>query len=230
MRYSNKVEVIAMILLWAAVLIWYDIAFNKHFFAPTTERVHQLSSPQVLMWIPHIGCAQGKADELQRTLQSLPWLKVPTIKQPSEMAAMDPAMAMKPGSELATEAKCGLGVLAEVQDVAKADFIALRSVMARIGVVPTMLEFGGIPHFALKAKVANLACDSCMEAAMGAFIAQKDPRFGTTFKWLDSRRVNAKEHTITAFVRYNSVAHIEEMLRALEHAGFAPESLQIVLQ
>lgn len=222
-RYSNALEIIGMTILWAAAFIWYDNAFNTHMFKPDTYRLLTLSTPQVSLWMPHVGCS-GKAEEVMRALQALPWLV--EIKRAQTIPGADAeGPAKRP-----EEAQCDIGVLANVQDVERVDFMEIERALRPLNVVPTIFEFGGIPHFGLKARLANLTCESCARAALDALTPRRDPRFGVTFKWLDSKRVNIKEQTITAFVRFNNGAHIDEMLWALIQAGLPPLSLHVVLE
>jgi hypothetical protein len=225
MRYSNALEIAAMTLLWAVVLIWYDIAFNQQFFRPDVARVQALSLPQVNLWIQHVGCS-GKAEEVMQALQALPWLSKPELKRAQGVPEADAAgQAKRPEGT-----HCDVGVLANVSQIERADFVEIDNVLRPLNVVPTTVEFGGIPHFALKARLANLTCEPCARVAMDALTPRKDPKFGVTFKWLDSRRVNIKEQTITAFVRFNNTVHIDEMTRALTQAGLPPLSLHVVLE
>ncbi|MGE3538020.1 MAG: hypothetical protein AB7N91_11385 [Candidatus Tectimicrobiota bacterium] len=223
MRYSNSLEIIAMTLLWGAVLIWYDIAFNQHFFQMDATRMRAMASPQVSLWLKHIGCSNRPA-ELQQVLGSIPWLGKVTLRQASSMASEAAGHAPKP-----PETQCDLGLLAEVRDVQQADFVELEQALAQRQIVPSTFEFGGLAHFAVRAQVANL-CSECVQAANEALIPRKDAKLGSTFKWLDSKRVNLKEQTITAFVRFNHEAHLDEISRALEQAGFPLLSLRVVVE
>lgn len=221
MRYSSPLEILSMTLLWAAVLMIYDLTFNKHVFQPKPAEIATLSAPQLSMWLPHIGCT-GKTDDMLQVLQSLPWLSKPTLKQlhdnPSSGAVLRPE-----------ERQCDVGVLASIRSIEQADFVELYRGLQDRHIIPTTIEFGGIPHFALRATLANL-CDVCTRAAMQAVSPRKDQKGGVTFKWLDSKRVNHKDQSLTAFVRFNNEAHVDEMLRALELAGFPPLALRIVIE
>jgi hypothetical protein len=210
MRFSNAKEIIAMALVWALVLIVYDRLFSKHLFAPTAADVAKFTQPQVTMWMSHVGCSRGFAEVLQ-AIKTLPWLGEPEVVE-------DP---MKP---------CGRGVMVHVGDVAEADFMELRQTLNRVGVMPAELEFGGIPHFALRAKVSQLmGCLPCVQAAREAMAPKKDPKMGSTFKWLDSVKVGEEEQAITAYVRYGYGADVGELIRTLDQAGFPPSSIRIVV-
>jgi hypothetical protein len=233
MRYSNALEIIAMTLLWAAVLIGYDRIFNQHLFQPSMAQVQALSTPQVTLWIQNVGCS-GKVEKTLQALRALSWLDMPERQRMPETPGAGTAVHA-PGPPTMS---CDITVLAKVRDVEAADFMAIYNVLRPLDVVPTMVEFGGIPHFALQAEVANLHCEACDRAmldalrrsAAHALAPRKDPQLGETFKWLDSKRVDLQAQTITAFVRFNNVAHVDEMVEALTQAGLPPWSIQVVLE
>ena len=210
MRYSNAKEIVVMALVWALALIAYDQLFSKHLFAPTAADVVKLTHPQVAMWMSHVGCSRG-LDEVLQAIKTLPWLGEPQVMED----------ASKP---------CGRGLSVNVGDVEKADFMELRNTLRGVGVLPAEIEFGGIPHFALRAKVSQLlGCLPCVQAAQEAVSPKKDPKMGSTFKWLDSAKVGEEEQTITAYVRYGYGADIGELIRTLDQAGFPPSSIHIVV-
>ena len=233
MRYSNALEIIIMTLLWAAVLIGYDRSFNQHFFQPNMAQVEALPTPQVDLWIPNVKCS-GKVEGTLQALRTLSWLDNPDLKHvPGTSGTITAA------HEQYLEAKsCDVGVLANVRNVEQADFMAIYDVLRPLEVVPTTVEFGGIPHFALQAKVPNLRCDACDQATMDALrrsavlalSPRKDPKLGETLKWLDSKQVDLNAQTITAFVRFNNGAHVNEMVWALTQAGFPPSSIQVTIE
>jgi hypothetical protein len=210
MRYSNAKEIVAMALVWALVLIVHDRLFSKHLFAPTPAAVAKFTHPQVTMWMNHVGCSGGLAHALQ-AISTLPWLSEPQVVED----------VSKP---------CGRGLRVNVLDVAKADFMELRHTLRNVGVVPAEVESGGIPHFALRATVSQLmGCVPCVQAAREAMAPKKDPKMGSTFKWLDSAKVGEEEQTITAYVRYGYGADVGELIRTLDQAGFSPSSVRIMV-
>ena len=210
MRFSNAKQIIVMALVWAFALIVYDEVFNKHLFAPTPAAVAKFTSPQVAMWMSHVGCSGGLEAVLQ-AISTRPWLGEPRVVED----------VGKP---------CGRGLLVSVVDVAQADFMELGNTLRHVGVVPAEIEFGGIPHFALIAQVSQLTgCLPCKQAALEAVSPKKDPKMGSTFKWLDSAKVGEAEQTITAYVRYGYGADVGELVRTLDQAGFPPSSIRIMV-
>src|SRR5262245_6017975 len=162
MRCSNAKEIVAMTLAWALALIVYDRVLSKHLFAPTPADVVTFTRPQVTMWMSRVGCSGDFADVLQ-AIKTLPWLGEPEVVE----------NASKP---------CGRGLIVNVGDVAKADFMELRITLRNVGVVPADMVFGGIPRFALRATVSQLlGCLPCVQAAQEAMLPKKDPKMGSTF-------------------------------------------------
>ncbi len=207
-RYSNARQIIAMTVAWALILIVTDRVFSKHLLAPSPEALAEFTKPQVRMLIDHVGC-RGTVEDVRQTIAGLTWVGKVEVTPPS------------PSS-------CGRGFVLDVADVRQADFIELTRAIRKAGAVPGEIEFGGVPHFALRAEVSDLVgCPECALAARRAMTPKRDPRLGGTLKWLDSARVSAEERTITAYPRFGYVADVGEMLKTLEHAGFPLTSLRI---
>ena len=218
MRYSNAKEIVAMTLVWALALIVYDKTFSKQLYKPTPERVAQFTTPEVGMLINHVACS-GSTEEVARILKMLPWLGEPKFTEQK-----------KPQHTAFTGGMCALRILVGVRDIGQADFVVLADTLRKISISPAELEFGGIPHFALKAEVPRfIDCPSCVEAAQAAVSPKKDLKVQSTFKWLDSARVDPAEQTITAYARFGYEAHVEELMQALDQAGFPPTSIRIVV-
>ena len=223
MMRARTVQIVVLSIIWALVLISYDRLFSKRLFAPTREQVAALATPTTRVRIEHVACGGG-AEEVKRAIKDIPWLVDPDFEmEPKRRGAGEAAGP-------ARAALCGLTVFAKVKEAEKADFMALTEGLRRLGVSPAELEFGGIPHFALRAEVSlHIQCPSCEQAARNAMIPRIDPKTGGTFKWLDSVRVNREARTITAYVKYNHWAHVGEMARALGRAGFPPSSIRILI-
>lgn len=214
-RYSNAAQIIAMTVAWALILIVSDRVFSKHLFAPSPVALAEFTKPQGRMLIEHVGCS-GALEGVRQAMEGLRW--VGNVQVVGEGHAGTPP----------SPSSCRRGFILEVADVRQADFIELVRVLRKAGAVPGEIEFGGVPHFALRAEVSGLVgCPECAFAARQAMIPKRDPRLGGTLKWLDSARVSAEERTITAYVRFGYVADVGEMLNTLEQAGFPLTSLRI---
>jgi hypothetical protein len=259
MRYSNAGEIIVMTIAWALILLGIDKALNRPAEEAQSAQPQvqmEFSQPQVVMLIRHVGCGE-QYKEVEQALQTLPWLgEIRVQRSASAVSAAGTAPEAQPlphsTAPMQTEQPqepCAVRVLAAVQSIEQVDFMEITRTLRELGIVPTALAFGGIPRFALRAEVSDLSCDTCVQAAKDALMplpvsasyyfsaSTRQPSETdvlrvsklTTFEWLDDRRVNLEENTITAHVLQNHTARVGEMIRALEGAGLLPLSLRIVV-
>jgi hypothetical protein len=260
MRYSNAGEIIVMTIVWAVVLLVIDNTFNQpaEQAQPAQPQAQmEFPRPQVALVVRHVGCSD-QYKEVERALQTLPWLGNIQVQRGESLAQAEgvpqKVVPMPEGVEAVRpeqpEELCTVRVLAAVQSIEQADFMEITRTLRDIGIVPTTLAFGGIPRFALQAKVSDLSCDTCVQAAKDAFTplpvsasyyfstSNKPPTETdvfrvsklTTFKWLDNKSVNPQDNTVTAHVLQNHTARVGEMIRALEGAGLFPLSIRIVVE
>jgi copper chaperone CopZ len=260
MRYSNAGEIIVMTIVWAVVLLVIDNTFNRpaEQAQPAQPQAQmEFPQPQVAMVVRHVGCSD-QYKEVERALQTLPWLRDVQVKRGESLAQAEgvpqKVVPMPEGVEAVRpeqpEELCTVRVLAVVQSIEQVDFMEIPRTLRDIGIVPTTLVFGGIPHFALQAKVSDLSCDTCVQAAKDALTplpvsasyyfsaSNRQPSETdvlrasklTTFTWLGDKLVNSQDNTITAHVLQNHTARVGEMIRALEGAGLLPLSIRIVVE
>ncbi|MEE9150134.1 MAG: hypothetical protein V3U27_22370, partial [Candidatus Tectomicrobia bacterium] len=143
--------------------------------------------------------------------------------------------------EAKTEEPCTTHLTALVQAVQQADFMQLIETLRAIGISPQSLTFGGMPQFALVARVADLSCESCPRAAFNALTplgvsvtyyattnqGKINPSRITSLEWIGSKSLDKEKHTITVTVRSNRTARVDDMIRALKGAGLLPLSVRI---
>ena len=241
MRYSNAWQIIAMTVVWGLILLGVREVLNK----PVEQIQVGFKTPQVSLFIQHVGCNEQYTEVVQ-ALKKLPWLGEPLVRRGQELA-QTPGAPREPVRPAQPEELCAARVQAEVVNVGQADLVELVDTLRDIGIVPALFEFGGLPRFALQAKVPDLSCQSCARAAMDALTplpvsasyyistsVEKGADISaaklTTFRWLEAKNVDIPQHTITASVKQNEVARVGAMLRALEGAGLLPLSLRIMVQ
>jgi hypothetical protein len=223
-----------MTIAWAVVLV----VLSKTFTSTTEDHTRKSpTTPQVTMLLRHVGCNEQSKADVVRALASLPWLDTVAITtgEPEPTSGKEEEGHQDP---------CMAHIVAAVKDVQEADFMQLIKSVSAIGIAPKAIEFGGLAHFTLVAKVSDLSCKSCKRAALDAMTPLKvsvtyyattnqgeiDPAKITSFKWLEGKSINQSEHTIRARVYSNRTARIDEMIRALEGAGFRPLSVRIVVE
>lgn len=223
MKFSNAKQIVAMMLVWGLTLSVYDRLFNKHLFAPKADAITTFTKPQVRMWVNHL-CCSGCFANVNEAIKTLPWLGRPSVVKEEKLLSKKEANSTEPRSSY------GGGVIVDLQDVSKADFVAMNDALRKQGMGPGEIEFGGIPHFALKIEVSrHLCCHSCVQAVQEAMTPKQDPKFISTLQWLDSARVDQVAKTITAYVKVGYAADVGELMRALDQAGFPPSSIRIAV-
>jgi hypothetical protein len=232
-RYSNAGEIVIMTIAWAVVLVVLAKTFESH-VEPLVNPA--ATSPEISMFVRHIGCSDQQERQVIQALAGLPWLGGATITP-------DHPWETPEEKEAEPEEPCSAFVTTPVEDVKQADFMQLIKTLYDIGIAPKAIEFGGLADFALMANVSDLSCKSCKRAALEALTPLKvsvtyyattnqgeiDPSRITSFTWLESKSLNQSAHTITAKVHRNSSARVSEMVRALEGAGFLPLSVRIMI-
>jgi copper chaperone CopZ len=251
MRYSNPLQIIVMMLVWAAALLVLKNALTP---APVEQAQAAFPTAQVRMYIRHVGCSE-QYKEVVRALKTLPWLGEVQVERGQHPRTADTLQDVEPKPHTTQPIRpeqpqelCTVRVVANVQNVEQADFMELTKTLRDIGIVPATLEFGGISHFALQVKVPDLSCKTCVEAAREALTPlpvsasyyystakQKNAEQGaafefTSFRWLDKKSINPKENTISMSVRPKNTARVQEVIRSLERAGFLPLSIRIVVE
>ena len=233
-RYSNAGQIIFMMIGWAIVL-WI---ISNTFGGKAEPLVNpSAASPEISMFMRHIGCSEQHKDQVLHALGTLSWLGTAKIthdhpweaaeKEEEESEALDP---------------CAAYVTAPVKDVQQADFMQLIKALQDIGFTPKAIEFGGLAHFSLLASVSDLSCKSCKRAVLEALTplqvsvtyyattnqGEIDPSRLTSFTWLQSKSLNQTANTIKMNVYSNHAARIDEIIRALGGAGLLPLSVRVV--
>ncbi|MEE8292180.1 MAG: hypothetical protein V3R80_11915 [Candidatus Tectomicrobia bacterium] len=233
-RYSNFGEIFIMMIGWAVVLAVLTKSFTPAEEPGTSGKPS--TTPQVRMMLRHVGCNEQLKTTVLQALTSLQWLSTVEFK----------SMPQKPtahAEEAKTEEPCTTHLTALVQVVEEADFIQLIETLHTIGIAPKNLTLAGLPRFALVARVADMSCESCTRAAFEALTplgvsvtyyattnqGKIDPSRITSLGWIGSKSLDREKHTITATVRSNRAARIDEMIRALEGAGLFPLSVRIMV-
>ena len=238
LRYSNAGEIVCMVIVWAVVLV----VLTKWLIPTEAQRIAPFSTtPAVRLVLRHVGCNAPVKAAVVQELTALPWLEEVKVltKAKSKEEASD-----KAAYEARSDEPCTAVVTAAVSTWQAADFIQLAVPLQQLGITPKAIEFSGLADFALQATIEHLNCDRCARAAWEALTPLKvsvtyysttnqgeiDPAKITSFKWLKSKRLDKAAQTITADVRANSTARVDEMIRALDGAGFRPLSVRIVKQ
>lgn len=235
-RYSNGGQIFLMMIGWAIVLL----ILSRTFGSKEEPMVNPAAtSPEVSMYMRNIGCSEQDKKQVVQALDMLAWLGTVRITSDHPWEA---AEKQEEGEE--AEEPCAVFVTAPVQDVQQVDFMQLIKTLQDSGFVPKAIEFGGLTHFSLLARVSDLNCKSCKRAVLEALTPLKvsvtyyattnqgriDPSRITSFTWLESKRLNPAANTINMNVYRNHAARVDEAVRALAGSGLLPLSLRVVAQ
>jgi hypothetical protein len=246
MDSRKAVVVVVITVAWAAILLGVRHVAETAATAPAQQ---SLAAPQVRMIVRHAGCReQGK--EIPRALAALTWLGEARV-EPESAAPSGPGPEMAPAPHTLARAPaeegpdpCTVRVLAPVKEVEQVDFMRLLATLRDIGVVPAVLEFGGLPRFGFQARLPDLTCPTCAQAALEAlkpFPVSAAYYYSTTknpvevskqvaLRWVEGKSVDPARNTITVSVVPGQVARVDEMIRALERAGLLPLALRVVAE
>lgn len=229
MRFSNTRQIVIMTISWAAAL--YAIDFWKHprplrdlmqSGGNRAEFAH-ITKPQIVLWMNHM-CCSGCLEDLELALKGLGWIgKVSVNLDKNESGALpdkDGASGLKSG-------QYGHRVDLEVTNVATIDFVALERAVRDMGLAPERIEFGGVSHYRIEAKLKHVCCQACARAIDEGMQMASNLRAAGPFKWLDSAKVSKEHKSITVYPKYDSTVDVTEFLQALTHMGFAPEALRV---
>lgn len=247
MRYSNAGEIIAIMVIWAVILL---VARNVLEAPAEVATQAVFPKPQVVMSLRHVGCT-NQDQQLVQALRAIPWLEPAQVQRMRRSeAAHNPQHAgpaphsMTPGEADLSKDSCTVQIVAGVKDVDKVDFVELHRTVRNLGVVPSTMLFGGVPNFAIQAQMTGMSmgCLPCVQTALDSlkplpvsaayyYSTTPDPQEvskHSTFEWVENKRVDEKQNTITLAVRPMGTARVAEFIRALERNGLLPTAIRVV--
>jgi hypothetical protein len=202
------------------VLIVFDRTFNAHLFTPEGEASKEFVKPSVRILINHLCCSGCFSDTLAG-LEKLGWLdNIRLVKEglPSKEEAE---------SEQVSPSGYANQVTADVTDLTQVDFVELNRSLRERGMAAGLIEFGGVPHFKMKAEVDHLCCKLCVTGLEEAFRPKKDPKYGSTLPWLDSVTVSLVGKSITIYPKQQTSVDAAEALQTMDRAGLPARNLTV---
>lgn len=225
---SNPRQIVTMTLVWATALFAVD--YMKHprplsvLFGIKREGLGEaarLTNPTIILKVNHL-CCSGCLDDLRAALQPLSWAdKVELDKSALTRGAdnqREPAL-----NDFSNRVR----IEVKAEDIARMDFMALDRALRDAGFVAEHIEFSGIPHMRLEARVTHLCCNLCKVAVEEGVKIATQPGTGSDFKWIDNVKVDRPQKTVAAYTRYDSIVDVGEFIAALNHLGFAPATLTV---
>lgn len=234
MRYAKSWQVIAMTIIWAVALI----AFKRVTDQPTEQPRMVFEKPQIRMYVQHVGCEPQRQAALEQALKSLPWLGEINIKPRVQLETESGTI-----QQMESRDACTLRVQGMVANIAQVDFVQLVQALEKENINPAAIEFGGLPRYALQVEVFDLACKSCLSAAQDAltplavsasyYFTTATPAMDmhtaklSTFHWLEKKDISVEKKTLTAYVKANDIARVDELIRAMNRSGLVMLALRV---
>jgi hypothetical protein len=214
-RYQRGIHTLLITFVWALAL------YGVHRFF---EQPAQGASPvlptgvHVTMRLPHL-CCSGCYDSAVRAVGKLRWLSEPKLLRtdlPTQDQAAQGVTSVGVGEEHPHQTdysgKIAIGLKSD--RLAVADFAELDQMLRKEGLVPNQMILTGIRHFQLVAHLPHLCCQLCGMAVREA---------------LSPRKIEVAEASQTVTADFQASADVALFLRTLENAGFAPDSVKLVI-
>ncbi len=228
MNFATARQIIALVIVVTAGCYVFDYYKNPqlwHHVTATSANVH--TGARLTLWINHLCCSEC-LNEARQALAALPGIDAVIASGPKQLltrAQADQSTASLP--------VYGNSVELVVSDADKLDFVALDKALRDKGLVAGRMELSGVEHFRLAAKVEHLCCGMCDRSAHERIAFLKARGQSGQLKWLDSVSVDRDAKTIVAHARYlqaGKTVDVTEFLGALSDIGYAPRSVQILVQ
>jgi hypothetical protein len=225
---GKPAQVFTMALVWAASLFALD--YSKHprplyvLFGMEREGfgdAARRTNLTITLCVNHL-CCSGCLDDLRAALHPLTWADKVDLQKDSLTR-----QAVNQRERSLNDFSNRVQIEIKAEDIARVDFVALDRAVRDAGLVAEHIQFGGIPHVRLEARLPHLCCNMCKLAVEEDLKIARQPWAGSDFKWLDSINVDRQQKTVTAYTRYGSIVDVGEFIAALNHLGFAPAALTV---
>jgi hypothetical protein len=223
---SNSRQIVTMTLVWTTALFAVD--YLKHprplavLFGIKREGLAgavRLTKPTIIFKMNHL-CCSGCLDDLRTALQPLTWADKVDLDK-------GPRVAGNQREQTLDDFSNRIRIEIKTEDVARIDFMALDRAMRDAGFVADHIEFSGVPHIRMEARITHLCCNLCEVAVEKGIKVATQPGAGSTFKWLDTINVDRPQKTVTAYPHYDTIVDVSEFIAALNQLGFAPATLMV---
>jgi copper chaperone CopZ len=218
--FATTKQIIAMTLLWAAVMFGIDYAKNPRpagmmFASRMGESTHG-EKPRIKLWMNHL-CCSGCLSDVSAALAGISGIKVLDVVLRSKEEA-DPIAGKAP--DLGNEVEL------EVSNLQGVNFMAIDRALRDAGLVANRMEFSGPRHYRLQAELAHICCGLCSTGLKDGLEITKGLRAQKhDLQWLDSFDVVKEKKLVVAHARYDAVADVTELIGALNQLGFQPSSI-----
>lgn len=228
MKFANARQIIALTLLWTAMLYGADSIMHPRPLAailsrPPEESVGQSSRPRVTLSLNHL-CCTGCLSDLRAALARMPWAGTVRLAKENVPTRSEADAGREPPGGFANRVEIDITRLEGV------DFMALESAVRRAGFAIQWIEVSGLSHYHLEADLPHFCCRVCSLAAAQQTAMVKTLRATGRFKWLDSISVLKPRKRLIAYARYGQSANVSEFEEAIERMGFAPSAIRLSIE
>ena len=221
-KLATTPQILAMSIAWLGACMGIDFAFNRHLWTATVE-VPPTSA--LSLRINHL-CCTGCFDDVRAALETLPWLKdAPMSVRAGNLKTQEEAEMAGPAADY------GGWVDIDIKDVSQIDFVAIDRALRDAGMVASQMQFGGVRHFRLEARVRHMCCGMCKDACERLPELAGIKQTGR-LKWLDSVVADLATDRVTVHARYLELDEridAAELLGAMDQVGLPPFSLKVVV-
>jgi copper chaperone CopZ len=227
MKFATAAQVMIMVVVITAGCYAFDYFKNPQLWHhPEEASASTGKGAHLKLWINHL-CCSSCLDDVRHALAPVPGIDVAHAAGPKQLLTHDEA-----NKSTTSLPDYGNTLDLPIADVEKLDLVALDKALRDKGLVAARMELEGVEHFRLEAKVDHLCCGMCDRAARERIAFLKTRGQGGQLKWLDSVNVDHDDKTIVAharFVQPGKAVDVADFLGALNDAGYAPRSVQIMV-
>ncbi len=221
-KLATTPQILAMSIAWLGACMGIDFTFNRHLWTATVAVPPTVA---LSLRINHL-CCTGCFDDVKKALQALPWLTE------TPMSVREGSLKTQAEAELAGPAADYAGwVDIDVKDVSQIDFVAIDRALRDAGLVASQMQFGGVRHFRLEARVRHMCCGMCKDACERLPELAGIKQAGR-LKWLDSVVADLATDKVTVHARYlepDQRIDATELLGAMDQVGLPPFSLKVLV-
>jgi len=216
LRFATWPQVLVLSVVWLAVCVGIDFAFNPNMTAKERAAQAAPTSVPLSIHLHHLRC-KGCQDDVQKALATLPWLQ-------------NAPMAVRTEGTDNDKGNFAGWLDITVSDIAAIDFVALDQALRKGGFVPSQVTFGGIPHFRLEGEAQHL-CSAASAADCEPLPEVASVRRNDRLKWLDSLTMDPTGTKVVFHVRYlqpNERIDVKELFTSMDEFGLWPSSLKVI--
>jgi len=236
MHLGRTQQVVAFMIVWAAVLVGVDKMLNHAPVAVKAKSGH--GQPQMTVTFTHF-CCSGCYDKMFSAAKEMSWI-VSASTDRSDLAKQEDLQktTVDEGAEIETKWQKDATLILAENDLTSVDLEKVDQTFRAAGLVPRRIVLENIPHFRLLAVKPHLCCGLCQGAATQSFKLEQsreqvqakidDPSLDEAAvkrQVMPTFTVDKDKEMISA--EYFQKADVSDFRMAMERAGFSPKEIRI---